>query len=469
MAPTLITSETVFNIAQIAAGFAPVPGLQAAVQLVEMIYRSAEDVPLHKGKCRDLAIDAVEVMTIIRDNAGKAEKSNLDAAVQNTIRALEAIKDDVDHWGQLSIWRSWYLRHEIEKAINRHENTLNKCVPRLGLAGVLQINTATQALKEGREEDTLKLDELAKSQQRLEETVKKLHKDLKNQPPGSAKRAEFEIELFKLRQDEVKTGELGISPAELEGECVKVGSKPVRAGHVYDIWKGLWLGQTLVALKFYRDFREPDHRDRKHIERFERQVNLWRTLNHKNVLLLYGWCYIDEDIYLVSPWLNNMDVRVFISQNSPSDQQKLGIAADVVRGLQYLHSLQVFHGDVQPSNVLISDDGHGVLGDFALAKALEAKDDLPLNTQSNNDLQSMRYQAPEITDNLGMTPAVDIYSWAMTTLEIVSGSGQSLFRSSQFAKLTEPINHTRTAIPPMQEYRITDYSNRREKGAAQNI
>ncbi|KAG8901754.1 hypothetical protein FRC00_004893 [Tulasnella sp. 408] len=179
-----------------------------------------------RGKCRDLAVDAVEVMTIIRDNAGKAEKSNLDAAVQDTIKTLEAIKEDVDHWSQLSVWRSWYLRHEIEKALDKYEDRLRESVPRLGLAGVLQINTATQSIKEGREQDTLKLDELAKSQQRLEEAVKKLHEDLKHQPPGSAKRAEFETELFKLRQEEVKTGQLGISPAELEGECVKGAGPP---------------------------------------------------------------------------------------------------------------------------------------------------------------------------------------------------------------------------------------------------
>lgn len=72
MAPTLITSETIFSIAEMAASFAPVPGLEVAVRLVEMvgtwllsrgrplssraviplklfqIYRSAEEVPLHK-------------------------------------------------------------------------------------------------------------------------------------------------------------------------------------------------------------------------------------------------------------------------------------------------------------------------------------------------------------------------------------------------------------------------------------
>lgn len=41
---------------------------------------------MRRGKCRDLAADAVEVMTIIRDNAGKAEQSNLDAAVKNTTK-----------------------------------------------------------------------------------------------------------------------------------------------------------------------------------------------------------------------------------------------------------------------------------------------------------------------------------------------------------------------------------------------
>ncbi|KAG9017947.1 hypothetical protein FRB90_000073 [Tulasnella sp. 427] len=422
MAPTLVSSETVFKVAEIAASFAPVPGLLAGVQLVEMIYRSAEEVPLHRGKCRDLAADAVEVMKIIRDNASKAEESKLNAAVQETVRLLQGIKDDVDHWSQLSILRSWYLRHDIEKAINKHEKRLNNCVQLLGLAGVLQIDDTLQTIKQGREQDTAKLDEIAESQKRIEEKFGKLHQDLTSEPPESPKRAEYEMKLFKLRQEEMKTGRYGISPAELKGECVKVGNRPARSGHVYDIWKGLWLGQTLVAMKFWRDFREPDHRDDKHRERFERQVNLWRTLEHPNVLQLYGWCDIEGDIYLVSPWLNNMDVRWFLSWNNLADKDRLQLTADIVRGLQYLHALQVFHGDIQPPNILISDDLRAVLGDFALAKALEAKDDLPLNTQSNGDLQSMRYQAPEITENVGQTPAVDIYAWAMTALEIISGA-----------------------------------------------
>ncbi|KIO29025.1 hypothetical protein M407DRAFT_228667 [Tulasnella calospora MUT 4182] len=157
-------------------------------------------------------------------------------------------------------------------------------------------------------------------------------------------------------------------------------------------------------------------------QRFERQINLWRTLNHPNILALYGWCYIDPDICLVTPWLENQDARNYLARGNVSDEHKLQITIEIAQGLKYLHGRRLLHADVQPSNILIDKDGHAKLGDFALAKALDSNERTSPTSQSSCDLASLRYQPPEVMQEEDVTPAADIYSWAMTFLEIASGA-----------------------------------------------
>lgn len=137
--------------------------------------------------------------------------------------------------------------------------------------------------------------------------------------------------------------------------------------------------------------------------------------------------------------MRNQDVRNYRAKQNLSDEQKLQIvgssvgsfgeltltslrkAIEIVQGLQYLHSRELLHGDVKPSNILIDDGGHVQLGDFTLLRALAMDDHGPLNSQSSCDLASLRYQPPEVMKAEKVTPAADVYSWAMSFLVIASG------------------------------------------------
>ena len=96
-------------------------------------------------------------------------------------------------------------------------------------------------------------------------------------------------------------------------------------------------------------------------------------------------------------------------------------------GLLYLHDNKIFHGSLQPSNILIEDHGRAVVSDFSLSKMITAD----ATYIENNQTMAFRYQAPELiqtdtaeeTENYGgaaLLPAADVYSWAMTSLEVVS-------------------------------------------------
>lgn len=88
----------------------------------------------------------------------------------------------------------------------------------------------------------------------------------------------------------------------------------------------------------------------------------------------------------------------------------------------YLHGLRIIHAALKPSNILVEDDGHAVISDFALAKQIRQDAALPMVTQSASENESFRYQAPEANDEIPLTYAADIYTWAYTSVTILSGS-----------------------------------------------
>lgn len=55
------------------------------------------------------------------------------------------------------------------------------------------------------------------------------------------------------------------------------------------------------------------------------------------------------------------DLDLYIHGNGPRDMEMM---LHVTRGLKYLHSIKIVHGDIKPQNILISLDGLPKLADF---------------------------------------------------------------------------------------------------------
>ncbi|KAG9044332.1 hypothetical protein FS837_008338 [Tulasnella sp. UAMH 9824] len=188
--------------------------------------------------------------------------------------------------------------------------------------------------------------------------VLNLQESLKNNPAGSADRKRAEEQLYRLRS--AKPGEFSdLTPPELACECVRLGIQPEHSGTRNDIWKGRWLDKEDVALMFCKEYK-------------------MGSRDHDGIRIL-----------------------------------------EIAKGLDYLHNQDIMHGSLKPSNILINDDGRAVLSDFSLAKPaiVGAK-----NTQVNPQVNVFRYQSPEVISDNPISKASDVYSWAMTALEIITGS-----------------------------------------------
>ncbi|KAF9060402.1 hypothetical protein BDP27DRAFT_1301860 [Rhodocollybia butyracea] len=169
---------------------------------------------------------------------------------------------------------------------------------------------------------------------------------------------------------------------------------PIRGGGYADIWRGK-IGDQAVCLKVLRMYLESDEQIRQKLESdFCHEALLWRQLRHPNVLPFFGVNTTLFGFCLVSPWMSNGDIVMYL-KNHP-DHNRRSVIMEIADGLNYLHSLKppVVHGDVRGANILMNDDGHCCLADFGLAIASESTG--LLTTTGHGTRGAIRWMAPEL-------------------------------------------------------------------------
>ncbi|KAH7928953.1 kinase-like protein [Leucogyrophana mollusca] len=154
---------------------------------------------------------------------------------------------------------------------------------------------------------------------------------------------------------------------------------------------------------------------------------VWRHLRHPNCLPFYGVYRADGDSCMISPWMENASLTIYLRKNPGADRSFLIL--DVARGLEYLHTSQptVVHGDLKGANILITASGRACLADFGLATTSISQAILPSSTQLRSK-GTLNYCGPEL---LGADPDTiraldqrrcDMYSFGCICYEIYTGN-----------------------------------------------
>ncbi|KAJ7729367.1 kinase-like domain-containing protein [Mycena olivaceomarginata] len=202
--------------------------------------------------------------------------------------------------------------------------------------------------------------------------------------------------------------------------------QPTFRGGFGDVYRASYGGNT-VALKRIRIFQLNTQSELKRIRlQFCREALVWRTLQHEYILPLIG---IDRETFplsfcMVSPWMKHGTVLKYLSQHRRANVDKLLL--QVAEGLGYLHSMNIVHGDLRGTNILVSDELNACLADFGLTSVIAASS--TSDTSSTNHAGSTRWLAPELMqprafgcDRCVRTPASDVYAFACVCLELHTG------------------------------------------------
>ncbi|CDP08715.1 unnamed protein product [Coffea canephora] len=192
-----------------------------------------------------------------------------------------------------------------------------------------------------------------------------------------------------------------------------------------------WLGESFALRHFFGD-----------IEPLFPAISQELALTHPNIMHIFC-AFTDEErkeCFLVME-LMNRDLSSHIKEICGPRKRipfSLPVAVDlmlqIARGMEYLHSKKIYHGDLNPSNILVKSrniNTDGYLHAKVCAFGLPSSVSLPQKSNSNQNGQlPVIWYAPEVladqeqsgnADNSKYTEKADVYSFGMICFELLTG------------------------------------------------
>jgi serine/threonine-protein kinase len=213
----------------------------------------------------------------------------------------------------------------------------------------------------------------------------------------------------------------------------------------------------LVALKVLK----PDIASATAGKRFKREIDILARLNHPHILQLFDSGTLTSrrppSLFYVMPCMRGGTLRDrLIRETQLPLADAVHVAREVAEALHYAHGQGVVHRDVRPENIFL-EQGHALVGDFGIARLLEAVGGESLST-SGLVIGLPGYMSPEqATGSRELDGRTDIYSLGCVLYEMLAGQPPftGATRTAVLARqMSDPVPSLRTlcpAVPPVIE------------------
>jgi len=220
-------------------------------------------------------------------------------------------------------------------------------------------------------------------------------------------------------------------------------------GGMGDVFKGTDVHTNeQVAIKLLHDAIVQENPDI--VDRFEREGEALRTLNHPNIVTMLDTAEENGKHYLIMEYVTGGSLRDLIDEQSRLPiEAVLNVALDLCDALTRAHRLNIIHRDIKPDNVLLAEDGTPRLTDFGVAH-LGGRSRL---TQIGSVIGTYAYLSPEACNGEELDERTDIWSFGVMLFEMLVGRvpfNEQTTASVLTAILTKPapdLTRLRSNIP----------------------
>jgi serine/threonine-protein kinase len=155
-------------------------------------------------------------------------------------------------------------------------------------------------------------------------------------------------------------------------------------------------------------------------ERFQRELQVMKTLQHPAILRGLDSGKYNRMPYLVTEFVQGQSLRALIETSAPlPPEQALPIVRKIADGMAYCHDNGVIHRDLKPENILVSAEGQPVIMDFGLALTKSAHRVTYSNLSAT--MGTPDYMAPEQVEGKRGDARTDVYALGTILYEMLSG------------------------------------------------
>lgn len=185
---------------------------------------------------------------------------------------------------------------------------------------------------------------------------------------------------------------------------------------------------------------------------FENEIKVIAKMQHPNLLRIRGFYWGDDEKLVIYDHISNGSLanagygKVGLSPYHLPFGTRVKIARGIAAGLAYIHEKKHVHGNIKPSNILLTPEMEPIISDLGLHKLVYGKHSFksdgatrhfgsrrcstPLDHQINGSPYvspagfmscTSPYHAPESLNNVKPSPKWDVYSFGVILLELLTG------------------------------------------------
>ncbi|CAI9261965.1 unnamed protein product [Lactuca saligna] len=237
---------------------------------------------------------------------------------------------------------------------------------------------------------------------------------------------------------------------------------------------------------------------------FENTVKIISKLRHPNLLKVRGFYWGEDEKLVIYDYVSNGSLAGAGYRKAGSSpcqslpfEVRLKIAKGIAMGLAYIHEKKHVHGNIKPSNILLTLEMEPIISDFGLEwlisgkhshkakgsnrhfgskRSISSREEMMINHDYHHSASSSPYMAPatgllgctspyhapESMKSLKPNPKWDVYSFGIVLLELISGKVFSERELGEWSASSSDIDDENSILRLVDMSVRTDNNGRRD-------
>jgi len=186
-------------------------------------------------------------------------------------------------------------------------------------------------------------------------------------------------------------------------------------GEIGNVYKAEDLNQDkVVALKFVPSYLRPSERQ---LERFACEAKAASLLNHKNMCTIHEIGETDDhQLFFCMPYYPGETLKLKIEKQNLKINEAMDITIQIAEGLSQAHKMNIIHGDIQPANIMFTENDIVKIYDFGVARLMEQ---IKIE-ESDTMIGKIAYMSPEQIQGEVVDKRSDIWSLGVILYEMIA-------------------------------------------------
>lgn len=219
---------------------------------------------------------------------------------------------------------------------------------------------------------------------------------------------------------------------------------------IYSVYRGRDnLLERLVLIKTVRKIkaRFRESQDKSLAQQYLEETRLIGSLNHRNIIMIYDIGQEPGFIYLAREYFEGKSLKSLLTEENLEKNRIIRLFIQICSALKYAHQQNIFHKNLKPNNIILSDLDEVKVTDFG-----EMNYYLKKYNTNGEFLSDLVYLPPEQILEETTDGRTDIYALGIILYEILFG--EPPFRSNEPAELKQQILNQQPVLDSNAEQKI---------------